>query len=51
MYDQPHPGEILKEDVIDPLGVTITETAERLGMTRPSRAAGVVLSLLGARGD
>lgn len=36
MHDHPHPGEILKEDVLEPLGLTITEAAERLGMTRPN---------------
>ena len=26
-----HPGEIVREDVIKPLGLTVTEAAERLG--------------------
>ena len=29
-----HPGEHLKEDVIDPLGLSVTEAAERLAMSR-----------------
>jgi len=29
-----HPGEVLLEDVIKPLGLTITEAAARLGVTR-----------------
>jgi addiction module HigA family antidote len=29
-----HPGEILREDVIKPLGLTVTEAANRLGVTR-----------------
>jgi addiction module HigA family antidote len=29
-----HPGEILYEDVIKPLGLTVTEAAKRLGVTR-----------------
>ena len=29
-----HPGEILREDVIKPLGLTVTEAAKRLGVTR-----------------
>ena len=29
-----HPGEILYEDVIKELGLTVTEAAERLGVTR-----------------
>ncbi|MBX3141560.1 MAG: HigA family addiction module antidote protein [Trueperaceae bacterium] len=36
MFDHPHPGEILKEDVLGPLGLSVTEAAERLGMTRPN---------------
>ncbi len=29
-----HPGVVLLEDVIKPLGLTITETAQNLGVTR-----------------
>ena len=29
-----HPGEVLSEDVIKPLGLTVTEAAKRLGVTR-----------------
>jgi addiction module HigA family antidote len=29
-----HPGEILKEDVLKPLNLSITEAAKRLGITR-----------------
>ncbi|MBT3274666.1 MAG: HigA family addiction module antidote protein [Spirochaetales bacterium] len=29
-----HPGEVLLEDVIKPLGITITQAAENLGVTR-----------------
>ncbi len=29
-----HPGEGLKEDVLVPLGLTVTETAEALGISR-----------------
>jgi len=29
-----HPGEVLNEDVIKPLGLTVTEAAKRLGVTR-----------------
>lgn len=36
MHDHPHPGEILKEDVLEPLGLTVTEAADRLGITRPN---------------
>lgn len=34
MFDPPHPGEILKEEYIKPLGLTITQTARNLGVTR-----------------
>ena len=34
MHNPPHPGEILKEDVIAPLGLSVTEAAERLAMSR-----------------
>ncbi len=34
MHNPPHPGEILKEDVVVPLGLTVTEVAERLAMSR-----------------
>ncbi|MEE8328440.1 MAG: HigA family addiction module antitoxin [Thermodesulfovibrionia bacterium] len=29
-----HPGEVLREDVIKPLGLTVTDAAKRLGVTR-----------------
>lgn len=34
MHNPPHPGELLKEDVIAALGLSVTETAERLAMSR-----------------
>ncbi|WP_175171242.1 HigA family addiction module antitoxin [Achromobacter kerstersii] len=34
MHRPPHPGEILREDVIAPLGLSVTEAAERLAMSR-----------------
>jgi antitoxin HigA-1 len=34
-----HPGEILKMDVIEPLGLTITEAAKKLGVTRKTLSA------------
>ncbi len=36
MFDHPHPGEILKEDVLEPLGLSVTEAAGRLGIARPN---------------
>ena len=34
MHNPPHPGEILKELCLEPLGVSITEAAEALGISR-----------------
>jgi len=34
MFNPPHPGEILKEDVLPDLGITVTEAAKQLGVTR-----------------
>lgn len=34
MMNPPHPGELLKEDVIEELGLSVKETAERLGISR-----------------
>ena len=34
MLNPPHPGRSLKRDCIDYLNLTITEAAERLGVTR-----------------
>ncbi|MFL1500020.1 HigA family addiction module antitoxin [Pseudomonas sp. O64] len=34
MHNPPRPGEILLEDVIPALGITITEMARRLGFAR-----------------
>jgi addiction module HigA family antidote len=34
MFNPPHPGEGLREDVILALGLTVTETARALGISR-----------------
>jgi addiction module HigA family antidote len=34
MHNQPHPGEVLRGLYLEPLGVTVTEAAKRLGVTR-----------------
>jgi addiction module HigA family antidote len=34
MKTPPHPGSIIKYDVIEPLGLTVTNAAEILGVTR-----------------
>jgi addiction module HigA family antidote len=32
--EYPHPGELLRDDVLEPLDLTVTEAAERLSMSR-----------------
>jgi addiction module HigA family antidote len=34
-----HPGEVLREDVIRPLGMTVTDAAKCLGVTRKTLSA------------
>ena len=34
MHNPPHPGETLREDVLPALGLSVTETAAALGVTR-----------------
>lgn len=34
MFDPPHPGITLKEDVLPALGLSVTEAAGQLGVTR-----------------
>lgn len=34
MYDPPHPGEILREDYLNPLGLSITEAAKGLDISQ-----------------
>ena len=34
MFNPPHPGEILREECIKPLGITISEAALKAGITR-----------------
>jgi len=36
MFDPPHPGEIIRDDCIKPLGLTVTATAQGLGVSRQS---------------
>jgi addiction module HigA family antidote len=36
MHNPSHPGEMLKEDVLPDLGLTVTEAAEQLGVSRVS---------------
>ena len=39
MADPSHPGDILKEDVLVPLGLSVTRAAGILGVTRPALSA------------
>ena len=39
MHNPPHPGDILRELCIEPLGLSITEAAEALGVTRKTLSA------------
>lgn len=34
MHNPPHPGEMLKEDILTPLGLSVTEASECLGVSR-----------------
>jgi addiction module HigA family antidote len=34
-----HPGEIIREDIIKPLNMTVTEAAKKLGVTRKTLSA------------
>jgi len=36
MHNPPHPGEVIKELCIEPLGITITDAAKALGVSRKS---------------
>ena len=39
MHNPPHPGEVLKELCIEPLGLTVTDTAKSLGVSRKTLSA------------
>ncbi len=34
MHNPPHPGEIIKELCLEPLGITVTDAAKALGVSR-----------------
>lgn len=34
MHNPPHPGETLREDILPALGLSVTQAAEQLGVTR-----------------
>jgi addiction module HigA family antidote len=39
MHNPPHPGEVLRELCIEPLGLSVTEAAEGLGVSRKTLSA------------
>ena len=39
MYNPPHPGEIIREICIEPLGLTVTEASKAIGVTRKTLSA------------
>src|SRR5438094_10476462 len=39
MHNPPHPGEIIKALCLEPLGITITQAAEALGVSRKTLSA------------
>lgn len=39
MHNPPHPGEVLRELCIEPMGLSITEAAEALGVSRKTLSA------------
>ena len=39
MHNPPHPGEVLRELCLEPMGISITEAAEALGVTRKTLSA------------
>jgi addiction module HigA family antidote len=39
MHSPPHPGQVLRELCIEPLGLSVTEAAEGLGVTRKTLSA------------
>jgi addiction module HigA family antidote len=34
MYNPPHPGEIIRDQCLEPLGLSVTDAAKGLGVTR-----------------
>ncbi|MEM7737198.1 MAG: HigA family addiction module antitoxin [Deinococcota bacterium] len=39
MFNPPHPGTVLRELCIEPLGLTVTDVAEALGVSRKTLSA------------
>ena len=39
MHNPPHPGKVLRQLCLEPLGLTVTQTAEALGVSRKTLSA------------
>lgn len=39
MHNPPHPGEIIRELCLDPLGISVTQAAKALGVSRKTLSA------------
>ena len=39
MHNPPHPGKVLKELCLEPLGLTVTDAAKGLGVSRKTLSA------------
>ena len=39
MHDPPHPGQVLRELCLEPLGLTVTSAAKALGVSRKTLSA------------
>lgn len=39
MHNPPHPGEVIKSFCLEPLGITVTQAAEALGVSRKTLSA------------
>ena len=39
MHNPPHPGEVIKELCLEPLGISVTDTAKGLGLSRKTLSA------------
>jgi antitoxin HigA-1 len=50
MHNPPHPGEVLKSLCLDPLGLTITEAAQALGVSR-QRLSSVINGRAGIKSE
>ncbi|WP_018953217.1 HigA family addiction module antitoxin [Thioalkalivibrio sulfidiphilus] len=39
MYNPPHPGEVIRELCLEPLGISVTDAAKALGVSRKTLSA------------